>query len=225
MIKPLLDLLFPKVCSSCDAPLYSGEVVLCTPCRHDLPLCAWKNPKDNLITDKLRGRVDLNYADALLYFEKRNKTQSLIHDLKYKKQEHISSYLGQWQASKLTTEKWANQIDVIVPVPLHYKRLKYRGYNQVEGYARELSNVLGCVYDDTLLKRKQYSRTQVFKNRLSRTDVIEHNFMLNATQKYEGKHIALADDLITTGATAEACFLELSKIKDVKLSMLVMAVA
>ncbi len=225
MIKALIDLIFPRVCSYCDVPLYEGEAVLCTKCRHDLPLCEWTNSQDNVITDKLRGRVDLQFADALLYFEKRNKTQSLIHDLKYKNQKHISSYLGKWHASMLATQKWTKDIDVIVPVPLHSKRLKSRGYNQVEDYAKEISGTLGCTFDNRLLKRNHYSRTQVFKNRLSRTEVIEHNFILNSNHNYEGKHIVLSDDLITTGSTAEACFLELQKIKNVKLSLLVMAVA
>ena len=225
MLLPLLDLIFPKVCFTCDAVLYHGEAEICTLCRHDLPLCDWPNSQENMITDKLKGRVNLQHADALLYFEKRNKTQHLIHELKYKKQQQISSFLGQWHASKLKQKEWATTIDVITPVPIHTKRLRQRGYNQVHDYAREISKTLGCHFDNNLLKRNHYSRTQVFKNRSLRTDVIEHNFVLHQAKKYEGMHIVLADDLITTGSTAEACFLELSKLKDVKLSLLVMAVA
>ncbi|NBC58845.1 MAG: ComF family protein [Bacteroidetes bacterium] len=221
-----LDLLFPKVCMSCEAQLHTGEELLCTSCRFDIPECNWTNPGDNLITDKLLGRVPLVYADALLYFEKRNKTQKLIHELKYKNQEHISKYLGLWHAEKLKRNAWTSTIDAIIPVPIHAKRKRERGYNQVEGYTKALCQKLNCEYNDKLLYRKHYSRTQVFKNRLARTGVIEHNFILNPKAvKSNYKHLALADDLITTGATAEACFIQLSKLKHIKLSLLVMAVA
>jgi ComF family protein len=173
----------------------------------------------------LKGRVPLAYSDALLYFEKGNKTQDLLHDLKYRNQNHISTYLGKWHAENLKHKSWVKTIDYVVPVPIHNKRLRQRGYNQVEGYARILSQVLDCQYDDELLYRKHYSTTQVFKSRLARTDVIEHNFYIKPKQHYSGKHIVLVDDLITTGATAEACFLQLAKLKEVKLSLIVMAVA
>ena len=145
--------------------------------------------------------------------------------MRNKKQVTISSFLGRWHAATLQSQAWVKTIDVIAPVPLHSRRLRQRGYNQVHEYAHELCKGLNCTFEKSLLKRKHYSRTQVFKNRLLRTDVIEHNFILNTSKNYEGKHIVLADDLITTGSTAEACFIELSKIKGVKLSLLVMAVA
>lgn len=225
LLKGLLDLIFPEVCVSCDAPLYAGEQVLCTRCRHEVPECHWKNPQENLIIDKLKGRIPLTYADALFYFEKGNKTQDLVHELKYRNQEHISQYLGHWHVENLKAFSWTDTIDIIVPVPLHRRRKRERGYNQVEGYAKVLSKRLGCKYEDKLLYRKHYSKTQVFKNRLSRTDVIEHKFLIKYNEAYSSKHIVLVDDLITTGATAEACFLELLKIPNVKVSMLTMAVA
>jgi ComF family protein len=198
---------------------------MCTSCRHEIPECSWSNPKDNLASDKLKGRVQLEFSDALLYFEKGNKTQDLLHDLKYRNQKEISSYLGQWHAESLKEKDWTKGIDYIVPVPIHQRRKRQRGYNQVEDYARTLCKTLNCTYEDNLLFRKNHSRTQVFKNRLARTEVIEQNFYINTKKNYEGKHIALADDLITTGATAEACFLQLMQITDVKLSLLVMSVA
>jgi ComF family protein len=221
----LIDLLFPEVCSSCTSPLLEGEKILCTGCRHDLPLCNFKKPESNPATDKLKGRVRLAYADALFYFEKGNKTQALLHDLKYRGQQHISSYLGLWHGENLKRKSWASDIDVVIPVPLHAKRQRQRGYNQVKGYAQNLSKVLGCQFEENLLYRKQYAKTQVFKNRLSRTEIIEHNFILNPSAEFNGKHLALADDLITTGATVEACFIQLAKLKNVRLSLIVMAVA
>lgn len=224
LIDGLIDLIFPKVCSSCECSLLSGEQILCTKCRMDLPVCNWQNYRNNLITDKLKGRINLAYADALFYFEKGNKAQALIHDLKYKGQEHISDYLGKWHAENLKTQEWIKSIDVVLPVPIHAKRRRQRGYNQVKGYAKAICKAINCEYNDSLLKREHYSRTQVFKNRLARTNVIEHNFILNHTEHFNAKHIVLVDDLITTGATAEACFLQLSRLGNVKLSLLVMAV-
>lgn len=225
LLQGLIDLIFPKVCTSCGVSLYEGEALLCTACRHEIPECDWTNFQDNLVIDKLKGRIPLAYSDALLYFEKGNKTQDLLHDLKYRNQKKISEYLGKWHAENLKQKSWVKTIDYVVPVPIHNKRLRQRGYNQVEGYARTLSQVLDCQYDDKLLYRKHYSTTQVFKSRFARTEVIEHNFYIKPRKSYSGKHIVLVDDLITTGATAEACFLQLSKLRDVKLSLLVMAVA
>ncbi len=225
LFKGLIDLLFPKVCMSCESALHTGEDFLCTTCRFDIPICAWKNPKNNLIIDKLKGRINLTFADSLLYFEKGNKTQKLIHQLKYKQQEQISHFLGLWHGENIKQHNWSKTIDVIVPVPIHARRKRQRGYNQVEGYAKALSQILDCEYNDKLLYRNHYSRTQVFKNRLARTEVIEHDFILKTSKDFDGKHLALVDDLITTGATAEACLIQLSKLKNVKLSLLTMAVA
>lgn len=225
LFQGLLDLIFPKFCSSCERSLLEHEELLCTRCRHDLPICDWKDHSTNLVTDKLRGRIPLTYADALFYFEKGNKAQALIHDLKYRNQKHISGYLGRWHGENLKHKKWTKNIDVIIPVPIHARRRRQRGYNQVEDYAKAISEKIGCEYNDKLLKRNHYTATQVFKNRLARTDVIEHNFYLKSNKDYNNKHLALVDDLITTGATAEACFIQLAKLKGVKLSLLVMAAA
>jgi ComF family protein len=225
LFKGLIDLLFPQICMSCESALHTGEDLLCTKCRFDIPTCDWKDAQDNLITDRLKGRVHLAYADALLYFEKGNKTQKLIHQLKYKQQKQISRYLGLWHGENLKQKAWFQNFDVIIPVPIHARRRRQRGYNQVEDYAKALSQVLNCEYNDNILYRHHYSRTQVFKNRISRTEVIEHNFKLKTNQSFDGKHLVLVDDLITTGATAEACFIQLSKLKNVKLSLLTMAVA
>lgn len=225
LFKGFIDLLFPQICMSCESALHTGENFLCTKCRFDIPTCNWNNPQDNLIIDKLKGRVQLTYADALLYFEKGNKTQKLIHQLKYKQQEQISRYLGLWQGENLKQKNWSSAIDIIIPVPIHSKRRRQRGFNQVDGYAKALSQLLNCEYNDKILYRNHYSRTQVFKSRLARTEVIEHDFILKTKQNFEGKHLALVDDLITTGATAEACLLQLSKLKNVELSLITIAVA
>jgi len=227
LFKGLIDLIFPEICTSCQTSLLDKEEVICTACRHDLPLCNWKDFQNNLVSEKLKGRIKLSYADALFYFEKGNKAQSLLHELKYKNQEQISAYLGRWHGENLKHLRWTKNIDIIIPVPIHSKRRRERGYNQVTDYAKTISQKIGCEYSDNILKRKYYSKTktQVFKSRKSRTDVIEHNFVLNNSEEIRGKHIALVDDLITTGATAEACFLQLSKSQDIKLSLIVMAVA
>ncbi|MFO7743930.1 MAG: phosphoribosyltransferase family protein [Psychroflexus sp.] len=201
--------MFPKLCACCETALLKDETLICTFCRNELPLYSNFFDGDHDLHKILYGRVLLDQAVSLFYFEKKGIIQNLIHDLKYKGNEELSYHLGEWLGELLVDSGWKNKIDVVLPVPLHNQRFRQRGYNQVEGFGKEIAKKLSAVYNDTLLKRRSNSKTQVFKNRLARTEVVQNHFYVEKQAVLSDKSVLLVDDLVTTGATLEACYLAL----------------
>ena len=223
MLKLLLNLFFPKVCVGCKNMLVHQEKILCVTCLHDLPLTNLHSNDSNVISNVFYGTVVLEHATALFYYPKQGVVRQLIHQLKYKNQEEISSYIGEWLGFELIESGYYNDITVIVPVPLHSKRMRSRGYNQVEGFGKEIALSLNAVYNDTTLLRIKNTTTQTVKDRLTRWKNVETIFEVSELKKLEGQHILLVDDVITTGATIKACVKELHKIPNIKISLAVMA--
>ncbi|RXG23084.1 ComF family protein [Leeuwenhoekiella marinoflava] len=223
-MKSLLKLFYPDQCSACSGLLTLGENLICTSCRHALPVTHLHTTTHNPIKKLLRGRTSLELATALFYFDKKSRVQQLIHNLKYRNQEHLSTYFGNWLGEELTQLEVYQDVDCIIPVPLHKKRLKKRGYNQVAGFGKAIAHALGKSYSDTVLYRKKATRTQVFLNRGLRSTEVIDSFDVLETESLAGKHILLVDDLITTGGTVEGCAIALQKIPGIKLSVAVMAI-
>jgi len=199
------------------------EKILCVTCLHDLPVTNLHSNDTKVISNVFYGTVVLEHATALFYYPKQGVVRQLIHQLKYKRQENISSYLGEWLGIELNESGYYNDVDVIVPVPLHKKRMKTRGYNQVEGFGKELAINLNAQYNDSTLVRIKNTASQTVKDRLTRWKNVQTIFEVSELKTLQGKHILLVDDVITTGATIKACVAELNKIPDVKLSLAVMA--
>jgi len=223
MLKLLLNLFFPKVCVGCKNMLMHQEIFFCVTCLHDLPVTNLHRNDSKVISNIFYGTAILEHATALFYFPKQGAVRQLIHQLKYKRQESISAYLGEWLGVELNESGYYNNIDVIVPVPLHKNRMKLRGYNQVEGFGKEIALSLNATYNDTTLVRIKNTASQTVKDRLTRWKNVQTIFEVSELKKLQGKHILLVDDVITTGATIKACVAELNKIPDVKLSLAVMA--
>ncbi len=224
MIKNLINLFFPPVCEACDNALQDNESSICITCRHELPVTNFHFDNCENVKKVLYGRVQLENATALLYFSKKGKVQQILHNLKYKGHEHISELLGSWLGAELQSLEAYQQLDVVIPVPLYKTRLKKRGYNQVTGFGRAIANALNIEYNDTVLQRIKSTQTKVFKGRSTR---YEDNsvFDISPNSSLNGKHILLVDDIITTGATVEACSKQLLKIPNIKLSLATMAIA
>ncbi|NQY28650.1 MAG: ComF family protein [Flavobacteriaceae bacterium] len=203
--------------------LVHQEKILCVTCLHDLPLTNLHSNDSKAISNVFYGTVVLEHATALFYYPKQGVVRQLIHQLKYKNQEEISSYIGEWLGFELIESGYYNDIAVIVPVPLHSKRMRSRGYNQVEGFGKEIALSLNAVYNDTTLLRIKNTTTQTVKDRLTRWKNVETIFEVSELKKLEGQHILLVDDVITTGATIKACVKELHKIPNIKISLAVMA--
>lgn len=225
MFESIINLFFPKVCSGCSSFLVANENVICTVCRHDIPLTNHHLNPENDAFKKFYGRIPVIHTSALFYFHKKGIVQELIHNLKYKGHEEIGTILGEWYAEDLKNIELLESVDEIIPVPLHPKKLKERGYNQVTAFGTALSTNLNLDYNDSLLIRNVYSKTQSKKTLLGRTEGIETIFDVSFTEKNHNKHFLLIDDVITTGATLEACSRALLKIPGAKISIVCMAMA
>ena len=225
MLNSLINLFFPKLCAGCNSFIGTNESIICTVCRHELPLTNHHLNPENEAFKKFYGRIPVEHVSALLYFHKKGMVQEMIHNLKYKGHEEIGSLLGEWYASDLKDSPFLNNVDVIIPVPLHKKRLKERGYNQVTNFGLALSENFKIPLNNSILMRKVYSKTQSKKNLLGRTEGIETVFDVAFAEEDSNKHYLLIDDVLTTGATLEACSKALLKIPGAKISIVCMAMA
>lgn len=213
------------VCLACDNILEANEAFVCTYCRHELPLTNFESVIDNEVSQRLYGRVELKGAYALLRFSKKGLVQHLLHNLKYKGHEQVGEFLGDWLGQELSHHEIFKSVDVVVPVPLHSKRLRQRGFNQVHKFGKKLADALGCEFDTQVLQKTKATPTQVFKDRIRRWMNDDALFVVTDYQTLKGKHILLVDDIITTGATIETCANALAKIEGITLSVASMAIA
>ncbi|BDB54124.1 amidophosphoribosyltransferase [Flavobacterium ammoniigenes] len=203
----------------------SNENVICTKCRHEIPLTQHHKNPENDAYKKFYGRIPVEQVSALVYFHKKGIVQELIHSLKYRGQEAIGTVLGEWYGEELKSSQLLQTVDAIIPVPLHPKKLRERGYNQVTEFGNALAKKLEIPVNNSILYRQVYSKTQSQKNRLGRTEGIDTIFDVSFDEKDHNKHFLLIDDVITTGATLEVCAKALLKIPGTKISIVCMAMA
>ncbi len=220
----MLNLLFPKVCCGCKSVLLKSEKTLCTQCIHTLPLVCHHRTGNEAMKSLFYGKFPLEKATAIIKFQKKGITQELLHDLKYRGQQQVSSFFGKWLGAELSQNPHYQSIDMVIPVPLHKQKLKKRGYNQVEGFGVEIAKALNVPYQDDILIKISKTKSQVFKKRLTRFQS-EEIFTLHKPQLITNKHILLVDDIVTTGATLENCALQLLLNTQVKLSLATIAIA
>lgn len=225
MFKSLVNLLFPKVCYACLNLLDDNEDSICVACRHDLPVTNFHFNNDDSVKKVLYGRAMIEQGTALFRFEKKGLVQQLIHGLKYRGYEPIGTVLGNWLGAELQDLENYKDIDIVIPVPLHKKKLKKRGYNQVAKFGQQLAIALNADYIDDVLIKVTNTKTQTKKNRLMRWMDNDELFSVVNIETIENKHILLVDDIITTGATLEACITVLNKAKNIKISIATMAIA
>ncbi|RUA06511.1 MAG: ComF family protein [Flavobacteriia bacterium] len=222
-IKNLVHIFFPERCVICERQLLKSEKTLCVVCRHELPLTGFTNESDNEMERSFTGRSRILAATALLYFYKKGSVQTLIHELKYRGHQEIGTFLGKWLGEEIRSSKRFKVPEMIVPVPLHPKKLKKRTYNQVAEFGKSLSETLNIPFVESVLKRNIYTETQTYKHRIDRFQNTKNIFEVNDLRTCQGKHILLIDDVQTTGATLEACCNELQKIPGIKISIATMA--
>ena len=190
---------------------------------HHLPLTHHHNLKEHEMHRAFYGIVPFEFGASLLYFRKKGIAQQLMHNLKYKKQQEIGTFLGDIFSKNVLDLPVFNDIDVIIPVPLHKKRLHERGYNQVTTFCEALEKNLAIPIIDSVLVKSINLKSQIQKSKENRFETNKNVFSIENAHKIEGKHILLVDDIFTTGATIEACAKEILKIKNTKISIVTMA--
>lgn len=220
-----LGLIYPELCTACGTNLYQQEKILCTKCLYNLPRTYFHKVPSNPIEQSLWGRVDIERASALYFFQKADKYQKLLHLLKYKNRKDIGIELGRLYGADLVLEEAFNKIDYIIPVPLHRKKLHKRGFNQSEIIAKGLKEFIPAQLRTDILIRKKKTDTQTRKSRYERWENIQDVFSVKNSKELNNKHILLVDDVFTTGATIEGCAIALHNAADVKISVVTLAYA
>ena len=223
LVHDVYDLFFPRYCAGCDNALLKNEKVLCLSCMHALPLAHFTDHADNPIEKIFYGRANLEAATALLYYMPKGISQKLIYGIKYKGIQETGTFLGNMLALEIQNAERFSNIDCIVPVPLDKLKMKKRGYNQLTTFGNALSANLGVPFVDNKLIRIKAAGSQTKKNRLERWKALSGQFKVDDISYFDNKHVLLIDDVITTGATLEACIVALEYSKNTKVSVAAMA--
>lgn len=223
LITDFLGILYPDLCQACGNALFKYEKTICILCSFKLPRTKFHLEEDNPVSRVFWGRVKLENVCAFVYFSKKGRVQNLMHHFKYRNRKDIGFELGKLYGQDLKKAKWIEDIDVIIPVPLHKKKLKKRGFNQSEEIVKGLAESLEIPMNLRSLQRIKASETQTKKTRIQRWENVKDIFDLFERELLIDKHILLVDDVITTGATIEACAQKLLEIKGLKLSVTALA--
>jgi ComF family protein len=225
LIDDFFSLLFPKICAACGNSLWKQEETICLSCEFHLPRTNFHLSSENPVSRLFWGRVNLESAASYLYFNKGNKVQRLIHQLKYKGRRDVGICLGRQYGQNLRGSPFFQSVQLIVPVPLHTKKLMQRGYNQSEQFAIGLGESMKVGVDSGAICRRRETETQTKKSRFRRWQNVANVFEVPDPGLLEMKHVLVVDDVITTGATLESCILALSSIRGIRISVATIAVA
>jgi ComF family protein len=220
-----LGLIFPRICSGCGNSLWKHEKILCDSCFYHLPRTRFHLDIDNPVSRIFWGRTRILSATSFLLFNKGSKVQNMIHALKYKGRKDVGIFLGEEFGKILRSSPPWSQSEIIVPVPLHRKKFRKRGYNQSEQFALGLSASMDIPCSNECLSRKNETGTQTHKSRFLRWNNVQDVFFVQNQAVLKGKTILLVDDVITTGATLESCISALSVVPGVNISVATIAYA
>lgn len=226
MLYELYRLFYPHVCSLCGTSLIKGEQFVCLYCYTQLPITTTHlSPHDNKVTQIFWGKMPVEYGLAFFYYQKHLGIQRLIHLLKYKNKPEIGIWLGRQYGIILKDYITLSNDFLLIPVPLHEKKLHLRGYNQAECFARGLSETLKIELRTDILRRKKYTETQTRKSKEERWSNVGEVFYAAQIPSLQEKHCIIVDDVITTGSTIEACAQALREQNNVLISVCVIGVA
>ncbi|MEE4177470.1 MAG: phosphoribosyltransferase family protein [Bacteroides sp.] len=224
-LKEFFSLFFPRICPACSESLVAKGSLLCTACQAQLPFAHLAKEKENLMTQLFWGRVPIETGAPLFYFSKGSKVQHLIHRFKYQGYREIGPYLGRLHGQELKRSPHYQELDMVVPVPLHPRKERRRGYNQSVLFGLGLAESLEIPLVENRLLRIVPTASQTRKTRFRRWENVESVFHIPDLSVFENKHVLLVDDVVTTGSTLEACCQKLQEARGVKIYLATIALA
>lgn len=222
---PLFHLLFPHNCIGCGSDIIGKDNFLCLECINGLPQTQYAMHANNPVEKVFWGRIEINSAMSELYFSKSSIVQNLIHEFKYKGNKKLGGYLGNFIGKSLLNSNRFQNIDCIIPLPLFEKKEKFRGYNQAEILCHGISEIINIPVLTKIVIRKVATKTQTKKSRVERWENVRKTFTVLHPELISDKHILLVDDVITTGATLEACATEILQVLGTQVSIATLAMA
>ncbi len=221
----LTELLFPRLCAVCGDKLIEQERWICLHCLHHIPRTNFHLTEENPVAQLFYGRVQIEQATSFFYFSKGSKYQNLVHDLKYKGMKELGEEMGKQFGIDLLKSPEFSSVDLICPVPLHPKKERKRGYNQSWWIASGIAQLLNKPISADNLKRSIFTETQTKKTRFERWQNVEGIFELTNPEAFNGMHILLVDDVVTTGSTLEACAQAIQSKSSARISIATLAKA
>jgi competence protein ComFC len=223
ILSALGQMIFPNLCVCCSGYLGGQEEFICDLCNYTLPRFEEFGRKDNQVAQTFWGRTRLEFATSILQFSAKGDVQKVLHEIKYKGNTSLGVYMGEWMGRIIKEKQLFSEVDYIVPLPLHPKKELLRGYNQAELLVRGMCHELGQPMAKDVLIRTKHNSTQTKKHRYERFINTTEIFAVQDSDKLEGKHILLVDDVITTGATIEAAANVLLDVEGVRVSVVSLA--
>lgn len=224
MLKNLLSILYPNLCIACTCTLLEQERYLCMYCVQKINWVPVSMGNLPYLEERFYGKFIYEYVQSLMFYDHDGISKELLHHLKYKNKPEIGSWLAEFIFIRFSNHAIFSNVDALVKIPIHKKKLKIRGYNQLDDLARALSRNFDIPLLDHSLIRSEFTRSQTFKNRKDRSYVKEI-FKITNAEALKGKHILIIDDVVTTGSTIEQMARLLQTIKGVKISVFALATA
>jgi len=214
----ILDLFFPNRCIECNR-ITDADLLVCSLCFEQIHFTHFDYFSENIIKEKCRLLFPVENTYGLMKFEESGLTRKLIHELKYKSRENVGKTLAEWTVERLDFRD--EKPDILVSVPLHPKKLRERGYNQLHLFTETLSRFYQIPFDHELIQRNHYSKAQALKDKKHRLETVNP---FSLSKPISGKHVLLIDDVFTTGNTVSSIAWEILNAGNNKVSVLVMAV-
>lgn len=218
-----MGLIYPPLCASCGLQRPLDAHIFCLDCLGELPETGFHLHAHNPFVSHFKGRIDVKAGAAFLFFSRGGGTQRLLHQIKYNNQPDLIVTIGRWYGKQLMQSELWMDTDIIVPVPLHWKKQRKRGYNQSAVFGEGIAEVLGIPCPKNVLKRITHNNSLTGMKRFERVETIGSSYQLANPRPVKNKHVLLVDDVLTTGSTLEACAVALAAAPIASLKLVTIA--